>query len=357
MTSFLGGSGTLAELVWSLFVLVGTIVLFFVGWRVVSRLAQRHAEADPRARSKAVAAVLVSLLLGVGGFVMLANFEAKSEVGLHTTFVKALNQTVGEGDYLEAYKSTFSKPLALGIQQGKLAAAKAALAANPDNASAAKDIVTFSAAINQTNLELATAQATLRILAANHAVWQLVQPHLLANTHAGDEQARGILDAALDPTRITTILPADVACQRDASTLAKQPQLAGFCIVTDGQTQPAAIEHSFRDLHTLQQVPVAEGVPEAYTHLDQFRAQMRSTLSWFVYPGITGLFLAPFAVAGGSILNAAYEPSATVGFKPYPGKAAGLFLLLGAFGVFAIPFGAWTLRDLHKRSLEGQIAL
>ncbi|HEX2065739.1 MAG TPA: hypothetical protein VHI93_02905, partial [Candidatus Thermoplasmatota archaeon] len=153
-------------------------------------------------------------------------------------------------------------------------------------------------------------------------------------------------NAALDPARIGTLgLPADVVCQRNPET--------GAC----ASSQPAAIQHSYRDVHTLTDVPVARGVPEAYHHKEQYRAQMQSTLAWFVYPGVTGLFLAPFAFAGGSILNAAFEPSATVGYKPYPGKSAGFFLLLGAFGLFAIPFAAWTLRDLHKRSLEGQIAL
>ena len=357
MSSFLGGSGTPAELAWSLFVLVGTVVLFALGWRTVARLARRHKEADPHAGRKALLAVAFSLALGLGGFMVLAQFEAKSEAGIHTTFVKLLNQTVGEGDYLDNVKSVGSKPVALGVQQGKLADAQAELARHPDNASAAKDVVTFSAAINQTRLELATAQAQVRILTANHQVWLLVEPHLAAGTDAEDNKAHDILDAALDPARITTILPASIACQRDASKLSKTPSDAGFCILTDGRPTPAAITHSFRDIHTLQDVPVADGVPEAYAHKLEYRLQMQSTLSWFVYPGVTGLFLAPFAFAGGSILNAAYEPSTSVGFKPYPGKAAGFFLLLGAFGLFAIPFGAWTLRDLSRRSLEGQIAL
>src|SRR6266404_488176 len=105
MSSFRGGSGSPAELAWSLFVLVGTIVLFVAGWRILARLAARHAEADPRARAKAATAIVLGLVLGVGGFVTLANFEAQSEVGIHVTLVKAVNQTVGEGDYLDAHKT------------------------------------------------------------------------------------------------------------------------------------------------------------------------------------------------------------------------------------------------------------
>ncbi|MCA1811473.1 MAG: hypothetical protein LC623_05625 [Halobacteriales archaeon] len=349
MSSFLGGSGSPAELAWSIFVLLGTVVLFVAGWRVLARVARRHRDADSRAPGKALVAGVLGLGLGLGGFALLANFEAKSEVGIHTTFVKALNQTVGEGDYLEAVKAKQAKPAALAIQQARLDEANAALKADPGDAKAQEDQKNFAAAVDQTKKEIAAAELTLKLLASNHAVWLRAQPHLLAGTDAEDGKAREILDAALDPARITTVVPADVACKRDATT--------GDCLLSNGQPTPAAIAHSFRDIHTLSDVPVAQGVPEAYEHREQFRAQMESTLAWFVYPGITGLFLAPFAFAGGSILNAAFEPSDTVGFKPYPGKAAGFFLLLGAFGLFAIPFGAWTLRDLHKRSLEGQIAL
>jgi hypothetical protein len=320
-------------------------VLFAAGWRVVSRLAQRHADADPRARSKALVAVVLGLVLGVGGFVLLANFEARSEVGIHTTFVKAINQTVGEGDYLDNLKATHAKPLAITILQGKLADANANLSADPSPANTDKRNVLWGA-LNTTQTDLATAQRNVKLLTPNHMVWLQAQPHLAAGTDSEDQKAHEILDAALDPARIGTVIPASVACERDTTR-------TGDCV----STKTVAITHSYRDLHTLSDVPVAEGVPEAFQHKEEFRLQMRSMLSWFVYPCVTGLFLAPFAFAGGSILNAAYEPSTSVGFKPYPGKAAGFFLLLGAFGLFAIPFGAWTLRDLHKRSVEGQIAL
>lgn len=344
MSSFLGGSGTPAELAWSLFVLAGTVALLVAGWRVVAGLARRHREADPRAGAKAMAALVASLLLGVGGFLIIAGFEAKSEAGIHQTFAKALNQTIGESDYLESVKTAASKPAALQIQQARLAAANAALERDPGNQTAGKEKADFTAAIAATQKELAAAQATIRLLAPNHAVWLRIQPHLAAGTGAEDVKVRELLDAALDPARIGTVIPAGLACPRGPDGECSGPGTV-------------AIAHSYRDTHTLRDVPAAEGIPQAFAHKEEFRAQMQSMLAWFVYPGVTGLFLAPFAFAGGSILNAAFEPSATVGFKPYPGKAAGLFLLLGAFGLFAIPFGAWTLRDLHKRSLEGQISL
>ncbi|HUR61828.1 MAG TPA: hypothetical protein VM286_05625 [Candidatus Thermoplasmatota archaeon] len=345
MSSFLGGSGTPAELVWSVYVLLGTLLLVFAGWRVVGRLASRHRDADPRAPTKALVALVAALVLGIGGFLLLAQFEARSEQGIHTTFVKAVNQTVGEGDYIENMKTAASKPEAIRIQQTKLAEANAAYAADPSPANRdTRD--QLAKAVNQTRDDLAKAQANLLLLAPNHQVWLLVQPHLAAGTDAEDEKARAILDKALDPAQVAG-LPGmgNLACTRDKAT--------GQCT----SNTPVAITHTFRDLHTLSDVPVAQGVPEAYEHKHEYRAQMQSMLAWFVYPGITGLFMAPFAFAGGSILNAAYEPSDTVGFKPYPGKAAGWFLVLGAFGLFAIPFAAWTLRDLSRRSAEGQINL
>ncbi|HUR64414.1 MAG TPA: hypothetical protein VM241_08030 [Candidatus Thermoplasmatota archaeon] len=349
MSSFLGGSGSPAELAWSLFVLVGTLALFVIGWRVVAQLARRHRDDDPRAASKALVAGVLGLALGLGGFGLLASFEAQSEVGIHATFAKALNQTVGEGDYLDNAKAAASKPATITLLTGRLAAASANYSADPSPAN--KDTRdNLSKALNQTKEDLATAQRNVKLLTANHQVWLMVEPHLRAGTDAEDAKARDILDAALDPNRIVPLLPASVACKRDAAK-------TGDCVLVGGKPEPAAITHSYRDLHTLSDVPVAEGVPAAYHHKEEFRTQMQSTLAWFVYPCVTGLFLAPFAFAGGSILNAAHVPSATVGFKPYPGKAAGFFLLLGAFGLFAIPFGAWTLRDLHKRSIEGQIAL
>ncbi len=80
--------------------------------------------------------------------------------------------------------------------------------------------------------------------------------------------------------------------------------------------------------------------------------------SWlFIWPSLVGAFFAPMAFALGSILRKSFKPSDTVGFKPYPGAAAGLFLILGAFGLPAVPFAAWTFNDAMGRSEEGQIAL
>lgn len=77
----------------------------------------------------------------------------------------------------------------------------------------------------------------------------------------------------------------------------------------------------------------------------------------FLWPSLLGAFFAPLAFALGSILARAFVPSDTVGYKPYPGAAAGLFLLFGAFGLPSLLFAAWTFNDAFNRSAEGQIAL
>ncbi|MEA3166147.1 MAG: hypothetical protein QOJ26_1016, partial [Thermoplasmata archaeon] len=90
---------------------------------------------------------------------------------------------------------------------------------------------------------------------------------------------------------------------------------------------------------------------------DNAVSDMHRSMWLFVWPSLAGAFLAPVIFAMGSILGKAFEPSDTVGYKQYPGAAAGFFLLFGAFGVPSIPFAAWTYLDMESRSREGQIAL
>lgn len=96
---------------------------------------------------------------------------------------------------------------------------------------------------------------------------------------------------------------------------------------------------------------------QAFAVKDDAASDMNTVLTWFVYPGLVGVFFAPLVWAVGSILRKAWEPSDSVGFKPYPHGAASLFLLLGALGVPALFFAGWTFLDLQNRSDEGQIAL
>lgn len=90
---------------------------------------------------------------------------------------------------------------------------------------------------------------------------------------------------------------------------------------------------------------------------DQTMDDMNSMLAWFVYPGLIGVLWAPVAFAAGHVLKTTYVPSETIGFKPYPGGAAALFLLFGAFGVPALFFAAWVNQDFADRTEIGQISL
>lgn len=98
---------------------------------------------------------------------------------------------------------------------------------------------------------------------------------------------------------------------------------------------------------------VKNGFARKEEALDGFQ----SVMLLLVYPGLVGVFYAPIVLAVGSSLRRNWKPSEGVGFKPYPSGAAGLFLLLGAFGIPATLFAAWTLKDMADRTAEEQITL
>ena len=100
-----------------------------------------------------------------------------------------------------------------------------------------------------------------------------------------------------------------------------------------------------------------DGVESAIAMKDEAIDDMHLSLWLFAWPSLAGAFFAPLAFALGSILKRAFVESDTVGFKPYPGAAAGLFLLMGAFGLPSVLFAAWVFNDAFGRSEEGQISL
>lgn len=150
--------------------------------------------------------------------------------------------------------------------------------------------------------ELSDAQAQVQALGPNHALYIQVSAAL---EDQDDARARSLVDAS------TLSSPKDIHANTDAAFAVK----------------------------------------------DQSVQDMRGWLLFMLWPSLIGAFFAPLAFALGSILKAAFVPSDTVGFKPYPGGAAGFFLLFGAFGLPSIPFAAWTFMDAEQRSIEGQIAL
>jgi hypothetical protein len=95
----------------------------------------------------------------------------------------------------------------------------------------------------------------------------------------------------------------------------------------------------------------------AYDRKDEGVSDLQQFMVIFVYPGLVGMLFAPILFNIGRTLNAAWVPSESVGFKPYPANSGSLFLVLGAFGIPAALFAAWAFMDVEARSAEGQINL
>jgi hypothetical protein len=272
-----------------------TVLLFPLFWMRAMRLARRHSDADPRGPAKVGLAILISIPLLLGGAFVLVNFQEKAE---HTMYVKSLDTrvalAVGESVYQENVAAVAAADVAIPIIERNLANA------TRDNQSAkAADL---QAALNATTEARNKAQANVGIYTPNHDLYDRLVPAIR------DE----------DDARIRRLMA--------ESSLEKPADM---------------------DTH----------VEEALAIKDRSVHDMHVSMWLFVWPSLAGAFLAPVVFAVGSILGNAFEPSDTVGYKKYPGAAAGFFLLFGAFGVPSIPFAAWTYLDLEARSREGQIAL
>ena len=272
-----------------------TVILFPIFWMRAMRLARRHGDADPRGAAKVGLAIVVSLAILLGGAFMLLTFQQKAE---HTMYTKSLDQrvaiAVGESTYQENVAAVTAADGAIPIIERNLANATA----SGDEAKEAE----LSKALNDTREARNQAQANVELYSPNHDLYLRLVP---AIRDEDDARIRSMLDA--DPLERPDGMDANV----DSALAIK--------------------DRSVRDMHL--------------------------TMWLFVWPSLFGAFLAPVVFAVGSILSKAFVPSDTVGYKPYPGAAAGFFLLFGAFGVPSIPFAAWTYLDFESRSREGQINL
>lgn len=288
---------------------LGTLVatlLFPLLWMQALAVARRHADADPRGRLKVLAAIAVSVAIALAGAYALLGFFSDARAGMYDALDARLATAVGETDYQEQVSTINAAGLSLPVIEGNLALAQAELAAAraagdaAREASAATNVTKLEDTLSKTQLQLAEATAKKASLEPNHAQY-------------------GRISAAVQD-------------QDDAE--AKR-------LIATG---PA-----YKDRDAL--------AAYSFTVKDQAVDDMQ-TFAWlFLWPSLAGAFFAPLAFALGSILAKAFVPSDTVGFKPYPGGAAGLFLLFGAFGLPSIPFAAWTFNDALGRSEEGQIAL
>lgn len=170
----------------------------------------------------------------------------------------------------------------------------------------------------------------------------------LAN--ATDPAKREALQTALNDTRKSLDDARTRSAQLEANHAAYERINASIPDQDDGELRAL-----------VAQAPAYEGKDErataAFAVKDRAMDDMRLFGILFLWPSLIGMFFAPLAFALGSVLRKAFVASDTVGFKPYPGAAAGWFLLFGAFGLPSIPFAAWTFHDALGRSEEGQINL
>lgn len=285
--------------------LVATVLVPLL-WMKALALARRHEDADPRGRMKVLAAIAVSLGIALVGTYALLGFFADARAGMYSSLDERMATAVGETEYQEQLSTIDAANKALPVIEGNLARERTALAtaqATGDDAaeaSAQANVTKLEDTLAKTQDQLAKATARKATLEPNHAQYARIKA------------------AALD--------------QDDAEVRR---------LVTTGP------DYKDRD----------ERMELAFAVKDKAVDDMRLFAWLFFWPSLAGAFFAPMAFALGSILAKAYEPSDTVGYKPYPGGAAGLFLLFGAFGVPSIPFAAWTFHDALGRSQEGQIAL
>ncbi|MEK6975585.1 MAG: hypothetical protein AABY18_04495 [Candidatus Thermoplasmatota archaeon] len=275
-------------------------VLFPILWMQALSMARRHGEADPRARLKVLVAIAASLGIALAGTYVLLGFFASAQAGMYDSLDTRIATAVGEAEYQEQLSI-------IEASNNALPKIRANLANATDDAK--RDAL--QATLESTTADLAKAEARRA---------ELVPVH----THYG-RIAAAIVD------------------QDDAEVRRLLGEVPAFSEVS-GSKFPAHAD-------------IAENSEAAFAIKDRSVSDMR-LMGWlFLWPSLAGAFFAPLAFALGSILRKAFVPSDTVGFKPYPGGAAGYFLLLGAFGVPSIPFAAWTFNDAMGRSEEGQISL
>ena len=270
------------------------VILFPILWAKALRFARRHKADDPRGVAKVGVAIVVGLVILGGVGMQFAKFQSSATRGMYTSLDKRLSAAIGEQEYQDKVQTVGAADVAIPIIQRNLANATAA-----NQTDKAADL---QKALNDTVKSRSDAAAKVAQLAPNHQLYDAIQPAV----HAQDDAA---IKSAIAAARWD--YPAHTAADSAA----------------------------------------------AFAMKDQSVHDMRNAMWFFLWPSLTGAFFAPLAFALGSILRKSFVPSDTVGFKPYPGGAAGFFLLFGAFGLPSIPFAAWTFLDLERRSAEGQIAL
>lgn len=282
---------------------LGRAIVFPLAWVWALGIARRHHEADPRGRSKVLAAILVGIVLTAGVGFLLYDFQEDARAGMYDQTHGRIAVAVGESAWQEQWATINASNIAIGILDTRLAEAQA----TGDEA----NVTIFEATKANVTADRDAAIAGRDDLEENHEFFVRIQPWI------ADQQDERVMQAI-----------------RDA----------------EFQTSQATAQHWNPD----RMVPRAE---RAFAINDAAEQDMWQVMAFLLVPGLIGVFYAPLFFALGGIMLRAWDPSQTVGFKPYPGRALGWFLLLGGFGWPSLLFSAWGFRDIEIRTQEGQIAL
>lgn len=282
-------------------------------WLWAWRLAERHTDTDRNARTKIAAAFAAGIIIAGAGFMVLSNFEGDARASMYGEMDNRLSIAVGESEYQDQVTAIDAADNSIDILTRNLNAARDA----GDQA---------NATVFEENLNAAQEARTINLLKRS----------LLQRNHDFYES-----------------IAADIMAQNDASVK---------------QAIDAFLASSSDDMYEHDGIPAADAISwnvgqsesrsnRAFEIKDKAEADMATWMNFLLLPGLIGAFFAPLSMAAGNVLKNAWEPSETVGYKPYPGASMGWFLLLGAFGVPALFFAAWAFWDMDVRSTEGQISL
>jgi hypothetical protein len=286
------------------------VVLFPLAWLRSVRIARRHTDVDAKGPLKVAAAIAAGVGIALLGTIVLLGFQANAVEGMYDSMDGRIALAVGESAYNDNQGTITAANGALPIIERNLVNATAtaeqtamdpgATAESKAKANQTRD--DLAAALKKTTDQRTHSMRNVTALTPNHELYLRLQPH--------------------------------VEAQDDAAIRAE--------VAETGLDAPEGMQ---------------AGVDSAIAMKDEAVGDMHLSLWLFAWPSLAGAFFAPLAFALGSILKRAFVESDTVGFKPYPGAAAGWFLLFGAFGLPSIPFAAWVLMDAEGRSTEGQINL
>lgn len=264
-------------------------------WLRTLKIAGRHQGLDRNARKKVFAGIVAGLALAAVAVYVVVDFQDDATQGVYETLSGRLSTATGNDAYNAAVQDRDAAFALIETADRKIAEAQEAGDEDAERLWQ-ENRATYIAQYNN-------ADANVSALTPNHQLWLQVNQILLVERD--DDAAKQLID------------------------------------------QRGAIDHPNMDANAAS----------AFEKKDETIDDMTTMLVWFVYPGLIGVLWAPVAFAAGHVLKTTYVPSESVGFKPYPGGAAALFLLLGAFGVPALFFAAWVMQDFADRTETGQISL